>query len=137
MIISLLNVTDTWYKNIDKKRINVSLFLDLRKAIDTINHDIMLTKLEKYGIIKKELTWFTSFITSRTQYCCLGEKNSEKQKVTCGIPQGLCLGPLLFILFTNDFEKSPSTFHPNMYADDASIFSSNENRLQHVEGLKI
>ena len=64
-ITSLLNVTDTRYKNIDEKRINVSLFLDLGKAFDTTNHDILLTKLGKYGIIQNELTCFTSYLTGR------------------------------------------------------------------------
>ena len=135
-ITSLMNVTDTWYKNIDEKKINISLFLDLSKAFDTINHEILLTKLGKYGINQNELSWFTSYLTGRKQYCCLGGKNSKGKEVTCGIPQGSCLGPLLFILYTNDFEKSLSTFNPNMYADDTSISSSSENPLQLLEDLK-
>ena len=88
MIMLLMNVTDTRYKNIDEKKINISLFLDLSKAFDTINHEILLTKLGKYGIIQNELTWFTSYLTGRKQYCYLGGKNSKKQEVTCGMPQG-------------------------------------------------
>ena len=135
-ITSLTNVTDTWYKNIEEKRITVSLFLDLRKAFDSINHSILLSKIGKYGITQNELAWFTSYITDRKQYCYLGGKNSKKQKVTCGIPQGSCLGPLLFILYTNDFENSLSTFYPNMYADDTSISASSENPVQLIEYLK-
>ena len=121
-ITSLLNVTDTWYKNIDEKRVNLSLFLDLRKAFGTINHGILLNKLRKYGTIQNELAWFTSYLTGRQQYCCLGGINSKKQIVTCGIPQGSCLGPLLFILYTNDFENSLSKFCIKMYANDTSIW---------------
>ena len=137
-ITSLMNVTDTWYKNIDEKRINVSLFLDLRKAFDSIDHNILLSKLGKYGITQNELAWFrpTSYLRDRKQYCYLGGKNSKKQKVTCGIPQGSCLGPLLFILYTNNFENSLSTFYPNMYADDTSISAGSENPVQLVEHLK-
>ena len=61
---------------------------------------------------------------------------TKKQKVTCGIPQGSCLGPLLFILYTNDFENSLSQFYPNMYADDRSISTSSENPVKLIEHLK-
>ena len=71
-ITSLMNVTDTWYKNIDEKNINIRLFLDLITAFDTINYEILLSKLGKYGIIQNELTWFTSYLTGRIQYCYFG-----------------------------------------------------------------
>ena len=135
-IMSLMNVTDTWYKNIDEKRINVGLFLDLRKAFDSIDHNILLSKLGKYCITHNELAWLTSYLTDRKQYCYLSGKNSKKQKVTCGIPQGSCLGALLFILYMNDFESSLSTFYRNMYADGTSISASSENPVQLVEHLK-
>ena len=113
-ITSLMNVTDTWYKNIEEKRINLSLFLDLRKAFDPINHNILLSRLRKYGITQNKLAWLTSYLTGRKQYCYLGGKNSKKQKVIFGIPQGSCLGPLLFTLYRNDFENSLSTFYPSI-----------------------
>ena len=71
-ITSLRNLTDTWYKNIDERMINISLFLDLSKAVDTINNEILLSKLGKYGIIQNELAWFTSYLIGRKQYCYLG-----------------------------------------------------------------
>ena len=80
-ITSLMNSTDTWYKNIDEKKINISLFLDISKAFDTINHEMLLSKLGKYGIIQNELTWFTSYLTGRKQYCYFGV---EKLKETRG-----------------------------------------------------
>ena len=64
-----------------------------------------------------------------------GGGDSKKQEVTRGIPQGSCLGPILFNLYTNNFEKSLSTFDPNRYADDTSIFSSSANPLQRLEDL--
>ena len=72
MATSLLNVADTWYKNIDEKKINISLFLDFSKACDTIHHEILLGKLGKYGIIQNKFTWFTSNLTGRKQYCYYG-----------------------------------------------------------------
>ena len=112
------------------------MFLDPSKAFDTINHEILLSKLGKYGIIQNKLTLFTSYLTGLKQHCYFGGKNSKKQEVTCGISQGSCLGPLLFILYTNDFETFLSTFYPNMYTDDTSISSSSENLLQFLEDLK-
>ena len=70
-ITSLLNVTDSWYSNVDRKNVNISLFLDLKKAFDTIDHDILLAKLQRYGICQKELEWFASYLTERQQYCYL------------------------------------------------------------------
>ena len=120
-ITSLLNVTDSWHSNVDRKNVNISLFLDLKKALDTIDHDILLAKLQRYGICQKELAWFASYLTERQQYCYLNGQNSEKRLVSCGIPQESCLGPLLFILYTNDFEESITNFAPNMYADIPNI----------------
>ena len=103
-ITSLLNVTDSWYSNADQNTFNISLFLDLRKAFDTIDHDTLLAKLQKCGICQKELAWLAAYLTERQQYCYLNGQNSEKRLATCGIPQGSRLGPLLYILYTNDFE---------------------------------
>ena len=135
-IISLLNVTESWYSNVDRKNVNISLFLDLRKAFDTIDHDVLLAKLKRYGICKKELVWFASYLTERQQYCYLNGQNSEKRLVTCGIPQGSRLGPLLFTLYTNDFEESVAKFTPNMYADDTSITLGGEDAYQLLEHLR-
>ena len=135
-VTSLLNVIDSWYSNIDRKNVNISLFLDLRKAFDTIDHNILLAKLQKYGICQKELAWFASYLTERQQYCYLNGQNSEKRLVTCGIPQGSCLGPLLFILYTNDFEESLTKFAPNMYANDTSISLGGEDAYQLLADLR-
>ena len=130
MNMSLLNVSDNWYNNVDEERINVSLLLDLGKVFDTIDHDLLLTKLGKYGIIQKELTWFTSYITSCTQYCYRGGKISEKTGSYLRYCTRVMFGAPSVNSFTNDFEKSLSAFHPNMYTDGTSILSTNENSLQ-------
>ena len=135
-ITSLLNVTELWYSSIDQKNINISLFLDLRKAFDTIDHDILLAKLKRYGICNKEFAWFASYLTERQRYCYLNGQNSEKRPAKCGNPQGSCLGPLLFILYTNDFEESLTKFTPNMYADDTSITLGGEDAYQLLEDLR-
>ena len=120
-VTSLLNVPDSWYSNIDQNIVNTSLFLHLKKALGTIDHDTLLAKLKRYGICQKELAWFASYLTERQQYCYLNGQTSEKRLVTCGILQGSCLGPVPFILYTNDFEEFLTKSTPNMFADDTSI----------------
>ena len=104
-LTSLLNVTDAWFSNIDKRNINISVFLDLKKAFDTVDHGILLSKLTKYGVVGTPLLWFTSYLTNRKQYCQVNGHKSSLKSAHCGIPQGSCSGPLLFILYVNDFEQ--------------------------------
>ena len=123
-ITSMLNITETWYKNIDERKLNVSVFLDLKKAFDTVDHDILLSKLSALGVIETTHCWFTSYLRNREQFCRVDGQNSSTKSVNCGIPQGSCLGPLLFIIYVNDFERCLQGASPNMYADDTSITCS-------------
>ena len=102
-LTALLNITDSWFSNIYKRKINISVFLDLMKAFDTVDHGILLSKLTKYKVTGIPLWWFTSYLTNRKQYCLVNGQKSSLKLVHCGIPQGSCLGPLLLILYVNDF----------------------------------
>ena len=126
-LTSLLSITDSLFSNIDKRRINISVFLDLKKAFDTLDHGILLSKLTKYGVEGTSLRWFTSYLTGRRQYCQINGHKSSLKTVHCGIPQGSCLGPLLFILYVNDFEQCLKKCTSNMYADDTSVNCSAED----------
>ena len=97
-ITSMLNITETWYKNIDKRKRNVSIFLDLKKAFDTVDHDILLSKLSAFGICGKTHCWFKTYLKNRKQFCYVEGQESSMNRIVCGIPQGSCLGPLLFII---------------------------------------
>ena len=120
-LTKLLNVTDSWFSNADKQKINLIIFLDLKKAFDTVDHKILLSKLSKYGIGGAPHQWFTPYLTDRMiEYCQIIRSNSQQKKVHCVIPQGSCLGPLLFIC-VNDFEQCLEKSSTNMYADDTSI----------------
>ena len=104
-ITSLIDITDHWYENIDRRQLNLAIFLDLKKAFDTVDHKILLEKLRKYGIRQLSEDWFQSYLKNRRQYCAANGYESMPRTVTFGIPQGSCLGPLLFIIYLNDFEK--------------------------------
>ena len=121
MQTSILNMTETWFKNSNEQKTNSSVFLDLKKAFDTVDHDVLLSKLSAYGVTDLAHGWFTLYLTWRDQYCYIESKSSSKRLAQCGIPQGSCLGPLLFIIYMNDFEKCLEKSRPNMYANDTSI----------------
>ena len=93
----LLDSTNKWLGNMDKGLINGVLFLGLKKTFDTMNHKIVLTKLEMYGIRGCNLEWFRSYFMNRKQVCAINGKLSDEKQINCGVPQGLNLGPLLFL----------------------------------------
>ena len=120
-ITSLINCTDNWYRNIDKGQLNLSLFLDLKKAFDTVDHKIMVKKLNAVGVRGIAGDWFASYLSNRKQYCSLGDQTSSESLVTCGIPHGSCLGPLLFIIYLNDLEDCLVLSKAGMHADDTHV----------------
>ena len=132
----LLNVIDPWFKNSDEGKINLSIFLDLKKAFDTVDHKILLLKLREYGAEGTSHSWFTSYLTNREQFCYFDGSTSSKSSIECGIPQGSCLGPLLFILYINDFENCLKSTIPNMYADDTCVNIASENLNELLIDLK-
>jgi hypothetical protein len=106
----------------DRKMFNLVVFLDLKKAFDTVNHDILVRKLELYGITGNALSMqITFFLTDRKQKCQLGDVITSESRVTCGIPQGSILGPLLFLLYINDLPDCLRQISHRLFADDTNL----------------
>ena len=98
------------------------MFLDLSKAFDTVNHDILLKKLHKYGIRGVVYDWFVSYLSERSQYVSFLNHNSLQLKISCGVPKGSILAPLLFSIYVNDLANVSSVFFTLLFADDTNVF---------------
>lgn len=108
------------YESLDQRKKTLGIFIDLSKAFDLVNHEILLDKLEHYGIRGVPLKWFDSYLQTRTHYVELNNCKSECLSLAVGVPQGSILGPLLYIIYVNDFCIKNAI----MYADDTSLIIS-------------
>ena len=120
-------IYDNLIKNVDKGLYSCCIFLDLSKAFDTVDHHILLCKLKNYfGIRGKSLNLIKSYLTNRRQYTNISNNFSDELKINCGVPQGSCLGPLLFLLYINDLPLA-SQMNTTLYADDTYLMMSDLN----------
>ena len=109
-------------RKVDEGKLVGTIFIDLSKAFDTLSHGKLLTKLESYGVKSVELEWFTDYLFNRSQQVQYKNSLSNEEKITCGVPQGSILGPLLFIVFFNDFLSCLKHSDVIKYADDTVIY---------------
>ena len=107
---------------IDEGKTTVGVFIDLKKAFDTADHNILVKKLEHYGIRGLAKDWVCSYLESRRQYVCINDSNSDCLDVKCGVPQGSILGPALFILYVNDMCNVSKSLKSILFADDTNLF---------------
>ena len=111
---------------LENKQHTIAIFCDLRKAFDSCNHHILLKKLQKVGVRDIELCWFQNYLENRKQYVFVNGHSSSLLNIDTGVPQGLILGPLLFLIYINDLPEASSliTF---LFADDTTLLYSHEN----------
>lgn len=125
--MGVLNLVNTIINAIDAGKFCLGVFLDLSKAFDTIDHDILLSKLEHYGIRGIALKWFKNYLHNRLQYVVVNGVKSQSRKVKYGVPQGSVLGPLLFLIYINDIINSSQLFTYSLFADDTCLLSHHKD----------
>ena len=125
---ALLQLADQIYESFERNEYTIEVFIDLSKAFDTVDHNILLTKLEIYDISGTHLQWFRNYLSNRKQYIQFdGWQKVNYKTVKCRVPQGSILGPLLFLLYINDLHFASDLLDPTMFADDTNLFYSNKD----------
>ena len=122
--LALIDLMDRTSISIEQNEHTLGIFLDLAEAFDTVSHDILLEKLTFYGIRGTAHNWLKNYLTNRHQFVFIDGSNSTRLPVTCGVPQGSILGPLLFIIYINDLTLVSELLTFIMFADDTNIFIS-------------
>jgi len=119
--LAALELVDRVGKELDSKKTPISIFLDLSKAFDTLDHKILLTKLQYYGADTMAMKWFSSYLTNRKQALKYDDTYSDWNCIETGVPQGSVLGPLLFIIYINDIDNVSKLLNEILFADDTSL----------------
>ena len=120
-------------KNLENNKYTGCIFLDLSKAFDSIKHEVLINKLDRYGIRGVALKWFRSYLSGRKMRvkCKTGSSGkldiSDTYPVTYGTPQGSCLGPLIFLIFTNDLHRTLVNSSCILFADDTTLYKASQN----------
>ena len=124
---ALIQITEIIKETIEKNKYGCGIFIDLRKAFDTVNHQILLTKLEHYGIRGTALNWFKSYLCNRKQYVFNNGEASQVKHIISGVPQGSVLGPLLFLIYINDLPNISNVLQFYLFADDTNIYYEDDS----------
>ena len=125
------------YSQINKNKHVISVFIDLKKAYDTVNHTILLKKMESYGVRGISSDWFKSYLKDRPQCVRIGKSESEYEICRFGVPQGSVLGSLLFLIYINDLPEVSSKLFSVLYADDTCLSLSNHDYNQLIADFNI
>jgi len=121
-VTALLDLKNQWCFNIDRGLVNGVLFLDFKEAFDTVDHNLLLTKLEYMGVRGQSLEWFKSYLSNRYQAVFINDVLSKHEQIKFGLPQGSILGPLLFsLIYINDLSSNLDFATTRMYAGDTNL----------------
>jgi hypothetical protein len=124
---ALINITETVRNALDENKFACAVFIDFQKAFDTVNHKILLQKLNYFGITGTIKEWLSSYLTNRKHFVSILGFDSQPQEIEHGVPQGSVLGPLLFLLYINDLHRAikfSKTYH---FADDTNLLNINSS----------
>lgn len=124
---TILDIVNGIQSNMDVGKFSCGALVDLKKAFDTVDHGILLQKLAHYGFRGFINDWFRSYLHERAQVTVVGNKSSNKSIITCGVPQGSVLGPLLFLLYVNDIYCSSKKLKFYLFADDTNILHGDKD----------
>ena len=127
---ALLSIVEEINKSLDNKTFACGVFVDLQKAFDTVDHKILQAKLAHYGINGFANKWLSSYLTNRSQSVSLSGSTSDEKKISCGVPQGSILGPLLFTIYINDMHKAFNECLVHHFADDTNLLFTNKDPLK-------
>ena len=118
---ALINITEIIRKALDDGNIGCGVFADLKKAFDTVDHQILLAELSHYEIRGVSNDWFKSYLSNRSQYVSINGYDSGLAAISCGVPHGSVLGPLLFLLHINDLDQAIKFYKVHHFADDPNL----------------
>ena len=124
---ALIDLVEEISTSLDKKKYTLGVFIDLKKAFDTVNHSVLIEKLNHYGVRGVAENWIKSYLSGRNQFVKLGECSSDVIQISCGVPRGSVLGPKLFILYINDICNVSKLLKFILFADDTNILYSDSN----------
>ena len=134
---SLLHLTEDIRKAIDENKFAIGVFIDLQKAFDTVDHNILLKKLHHYGIRGTANKWFDSYLSNRSQFVTINGTNSDPKPMKFGVPQGSVLGPLLFLIYINDLHSAINYCTTRHFADDTGLLIINSSLKQLKKHLNL
>ena len=118
---ALTSLTEIIRKALDEDKFTCGVFIDLQKAFDTVDHGILLSKLNHYGVRGVSYQWFKSYLTGRQQFTTIAHLKSDLCSINYGVPQGLVLGPILFLLYINDLNQAILHSKIHHFADDTNF----------------
>ena len=134
---AMLSLVDYLINSFEDNKLTCGIFLNISKAFDTIDHNILLSKLYKYGIRGNTLNWFMNYLFNIYQFVSLNNTSSPFLRIECGVPQGSILGPILFILHINDLPRVSTKLKFLLYADDANILYENTDANAIIKTINI
>jgi len=120
-LFAVIDVVNIINEELFDGKLVMGIFMDLQKAFDTVNIDILVHKLEHYGVRGTCLSWFKSYLINRSHYTVLNGIKSDTRVSQCGVPQGTVLGPLLFLIYINDISNVVSDSKLKLFADDSNL----------------